>query len=70
MLEDLRRAVAILRTGRHKHPIKIRMHPLDMNAMARKYGGDPNAVIEKIAGAPVEMDCAVPRGRPVAEYDE
>ena len=70
MLDDVKRAVAILRAGKFKHPVKVRMHPLDIAYMQRKYGGDTDAVIEKIVGAPVALDCAVARGRPIAEYDE
>ena len=70
MLEDLKRAVAILESGRIKHPVKVRMHPLDIASLGRKYGGDTSAVLERLVGAPVTLDCAVPRGRPIAEYDE
>jgi len=70
MLEDVKRAVAVLRAGRFKHPVKVRMHPLDVQAMRRKYGGDTGAVLHRLVGVPVEEDCAVPRGRPIAEYDE
>ena len=70
MLEDLKRAVAILQAGKFKHPVKVRMHPLDIQLLQRKYGGDPGAVHMRIVGVPVEEDCAVPRGRPVAEYSE
>jgi len=70
MLEDVKRAVAILRAGRFKHPVKVRMHPLDIQKMSRKYGGDTDAVLHRIVGVPVFPDCAVPRGRPIAEYDE
>lgn len=70
MLDDVKRSVAILRAGRFKHPVKVRMHPLDIREVARKYGGDGEAIATKIVGAEVQMDCGVPRGRPVAEYGE
>lgn len=70
MLEDIKRAVAILQGGRFKHPVRVRMHPLDIQLLERKYGGDSDAVFHKIVGVPVELDCAVTRGRPIAEYEE
>lgn len=70
MLEDIKRAVAILNAGRFKHPVKVRMHPLDIAAAKKKYGGDPDAVLHRLIGVPVEPDCSVTRGRPIAEYED
>jgi hypothetical protein len=70
-LDEMYRQLALLRLRRHRYPRKVRVHPLDLAQIPH---GSPSLRrgmdITRLAGVIVEPDCAVPRGQPVAEYED
>ena len=64
-------AARVRRAGRR--PIKVRVHPLDWELLRRRYGTDGADTVAsnaRVMGIPVELDCAVRRGHPEADYPE
>lgn len=69
LMDQINSAAATLRKKKYKKPIRVRIHPLDMQVIQRRYNPEPSPEqIEALMGYPLEIDCAVRRGHPVTEY--
>ena len=71
-IHEIARAAALVRRA-GRTPVKVRVHPLDWELLRRRYGMKGAATVAlnaSVMGIPVELDCAVRRGHPEADYPE
>ena len=69
-------AVLVTVTAAETKPARLRIHPLDVQALERRYpiteksGYTLSESIRKLMGVPMQQDCGVRRGRPEVDWDE
>lgn len=70
-IREIARAAARVKAARNKQPKRVRLHPLDWQLLERRYGVKKTGIMSPplVMGIPVELDCAVRRGEPVADYE-